>query len=507
MRDLADGSVAVVSGASNYPGIAPFGPPEAYPEFVITPRDLDPSNRVYPMVRQALHLLGLDAARFGIPAWNPLGEIISPGHRVLLKPNWVLHFNAGGGPLEAVVTHAAVLRPVVDYVLLALKGRGELIIGDAPQMNCDLSELFRRNGMRDLIPYLQEACGNAGVKLSIQDFRLEQTTYRAAIVWKRKRLRERDNSTVPVILGKESFMEGIDVTRLYGADYGRAHTVRAHLGNRHEYRIAAEVLSSDVIISLPKLKVHSKVGTTLNIKNMVGTNTDKNHLAHYRVGPPSRGGDELSRAHWLDMTERTLSDTLLGHYWALGKYPFLLWKGFRAVLAQFQKPSTAPFSFGNWHGNDTAWRMALDLNRVVLTADKEGQFSRKPLRGYFSLIDGIVAGQGNGPLHPEPYPCGVVLAGFNPVAVDWVATWLMGLDPRRMKMYTNAVTQMRGWVLDFSIERCRVVSNVPAWEHLLSSTEPIFRFEPAPGWRGTIERHPTPVEPLETIAAADPLGQ
>src|SRR5258708_29392564 len=122
--------------------MAPFGPPEVYPEFAITPRDLDPSNRVYSMVRQALHLLGLDAARFGIPAWNPLGEIISPGHRVLLKPNWVLHFNAGGGPLEAVVTHAAVLRPVVDYVLLALKGWGDIIIVDVTPVYNDPSDLF-----------------------------------------------------------------------------------------------------------------------------------------------------------------------------------------------------------------------------------------------------------------------------------------------------------------------------------------------------------------------------
>lgn len=54
------------------------------------------------------------------------------------------------------------------------------------------------------------------------------------------------------------------------------------------------MLASDVIISVPKLKVHRKVGTTLNFKNMVGINTDKNHLAHYRIGAPAQGGDEFN---------------------------------------------------------------------------------------------------------------------------------------------------------------------------------------------------------------------
>src|SRR5436853_340924 len=49
------------------------------------------------MVRESLHLLRLDEANYGTAAWNPLGELISPGNRVLIKPNFVLHFNAGAG--------------------------------------------------------------------------------------------------------------------------------------------------------------------------------------------------------------------------------------------------------------------------------------------------------------------------------------------------------------------------------------------------------------------------
>jgi hypothetical protein len=39
---------------------------------------------------------------------------------VLIKPNLVLDFNAKGHSLEAIVTHAAVLRPIIDYVLRLL---------------------------------------------------------------------------------------------------------------------------------------------------------------------------------------------------------------------------------------------------------------------------------------------------------------------------------------------------------------------------------------------------
>jgi len=40
------------------------------------------------------------------------------------------------------------------------------------------------------------------------------------------------------------------------------------------------------LYSIPKMKVHGKVGVTLNLKGLVGVNTDKNYLIHYRVGTP-----------------------------------------------------------------------------------------------------------------------------------------------------------------------------------------------------------------------------
>jgi uncharacterized protein (DUF362 family) len=502
---LSDLNVALVSGASRYPAEAPFDAPEAYAEYPHRGGRVDASNAVYPMVREAFRLLGMDGPNFGRPTWNPLGRLISRGQRVLIKPNFVLHFNAGGGPLEAVVTHPSVIRAVADYVMIALQGEGEIIVGDAPQMNCDLAALYGRSGMDGLAAFLSEACAARGIKFSALDFRQEQTFYRYGIVWKRKPL---DGAAPPVrvSVGRDSFMEAVDSTRLYGADYCRSQTVTAHQNHQHEYVIAHAALASDVIISVPKLKVHRKVGTTLNLKNMVGINADKNHLAHYRTGSPREGGDEFAEPRWEDRAERRLTDLLLGTNWQAGKYPFLIWRAFRKVYDRVSGAGARQAAtYGNWHGNDTAWRMVLDLNRILMFADREGRLRREPQRRYFSVIDGVVGGEGEGPLHPDAYQSGVLLAGLNPLAVDWVGTRLMGFDPARIALYRNAVEQMRDWIPDFEVERCRVLTNAREWQNVLERDEAIFKFRAPRGWRGTVERYELADAPI-VEPAAGPAG-
>lgn len=484
--------VAISAGIDGYPEVPPFHPAEAFPEYPFGASMSAPANPVYSGVRECLRMLGLDGPNFGTPAWNPLGAFINPGQTVLIKPNFVLHRNAGGGPLEAVITHGSVIRAIADYVFIALNGRGRLIIGDAPQMNCDLELLFARNGMKGVADFISSTFPPRGVEVSIKDFREERTVYRYGIVWNRITLDQDPAHTIPVVLGRESRMDGIDVSRLYGADYDRRVTVAAHQAHQHQYRVAADVLNSDVVISVPKLKVHSKVGTTLNIKNLVGINRDKNHLAHYRIGPPSQGGDEVAKARWDETVDRWLSDRLLGYFWAFGKYPFLGWRAFRKLANRLFPPPQPVHSYGNWHGNDTAWRMALDLNRILLTADSKGRVHPAPVRTFFSIIDGVIGGEGNGPLHPHAHPAGVLVSGFNPVTVDWYATRLMGLDPERVPMYRNAVQQMGEWVGNYDVNSATIVSNEPSFAAAIrsgSTLGPIFRFRTPPGWVGTMERY------------------
>ena len=98
----------------SYQGLAPpFDPEAAYPELRPLlgeqPR-LAASNRVYAAVRLSLMALGLDTQRFGTPDWNPLGELVPRGGSVVLKPNFIRHWNpCPEGTTDSLITHGAVL--------------------------------------------------------------------------------------------------------------------------------------------------------------------------------------------------------------------------------------------------------------------------------------------------------------------------------------------------------------------------------------------------------------
>lgn len=479
--------VAIAKGAAFYPARAPFHPPQLYPEFALAAQITDSHNGVYPMVREGLRLLGLDAAHFDSPSWNPLSELIHPGDTVLLKPNFVLDRNLGGGLPEAVTTHPSVLRAVADYVLLALQGRGKLIIGDAPQIDCRWDDLISQNGMDVLLAWLREH--SRGVKVELIDFRNEQASLVHNVVWKRIPLREKTRAGIAVHLGSESAMDELDPARLYGADYDRRVTVAAHKAHLHEYVVAPEVLEANVVISLPKLKTHSKVGTTLNLKNMVGINVDKNHLPHFRVGSPKHGGDELPESGWDARLDRWCCDVLMSRPWRAkaGKYAYVGWRAVRSMLRRVGAVRTPKWAAGNWHGNDTAWRMAVDLNRVLLFADRDGRIHGSPQRRYLSVIDGVIAGEREGPLHPEAYSARAIICGCNPVAVDWIATQAMGFDPLRIPLYQNALEKMKEWLPLWDASKSEIRSNYVPWEQALSEGFAIFDFKPPRGWRGHIE--------------------
>jgi uncharacterized protein (DUF362 family) len=51
------------------------------------------------------------------------------------------------------------------------------------------------------------------------------------------------------------------------------------------------------------------------------------------------------------------------------------------------------------------------------------------IRPHFTITDGIVAMEGNGPISGEPVPVGALIIGDDPVAADVVAASIMGFDP------------------------------------------------------------------------------
>src|SRR2546422_1745450 len=122
---MSEYSVAIIKQSRTaYAHEAPFHPPQIFPE---TPfdTDVDPANETYASVRELFRLLKYDLPNFGTGAWNPLGWLVKPGETVFLKPNMLAESHYYNDEWEYVITHGSVIRSVVDYVFIALQGKGK----------------------------------------------------------------------------------------------------------------------------------------------------------------------------------------------------------------------------------------------------------------------------------------------------------------------------------------------------------------------------------------------
>ena len=96
------------------------------------------------------------------------------------------------------------------------------------------------------------------------------------------------------------------------------------------------------------------------------------------------------------------------------------WTG--ATLSMKNLFGVVPGGVYGWPKNVLHWA---GINQCI--ADLHSVFPRA-----FSIVDGIVGMEGNGPIQGTPRPAGVVIAGADPVAVDATCCRIMGLDPRHI---------------------------------------------------------------------------
>jgi hypothetical protein len=269
--------------------------------------------------------------------------------------------------------------------------------------------------------------------------------------------------------------------KLYGASYDMAETNDRHTGKRHEYLLCRTPMEADVLINLPKLKTHKKVGVTCALKNLVGINANKNWLPHHTEGTPVDGGDQFPAAtfktrlehNWMGTAKRWLKNRR-----GMSRLFVPVKKAARLFFGDTQKVVRS----GNWHGNDTCWRMVLDLNKCLFFFDGAGKRRTKPLR-YLAVVDGIIGGEGNGPMAPDAKVCGVILAGTHPVAVDCVAAEIMGFEWQKLPLLKNAFQIRELPLTSFPPEQIQVVSNKNEWNKRLVeiNSEDTFHFRPKCG--------------------------
>lgn len=435
---------------ARYPAGHSYGPCSDFSE-VTGARDGEPPSVPYAMVREALRAAGCDSARFGSTSWNPLGEFIRTGARAHVLPNFVMQrrgFEHDEHTFFGKVTHASVLQPVLDYAIKAAGSATLVSVGNAPVQGCNFDSIKREVGLEQLVSGYFAPRGQAP---SIVDLRGLRTTFTASGALLSRE--ETGEEYVAIDLGTESLLEplyeGGREPQFRVGDYPASATASFHSRGRHVYVLNKRVLDAAAVVSVPKLKTHEKVGITCVLKGTVGSIARKECLAHHRLGGKRSGGDEHAR-DWLAarMTSGLLeyvSDLPVSRYSnALRVVATTAFRAFR-ILA----PGTMG---GAWSGNDTAWRMALDIARVLRYATPDGVLAETPQREHIAFVDGIVSGEGNGPLHQQARDTGAIIFGADPCLVDWACVLVMGYDPRRIPLVREA----------FLLDRYPLTSNRPS---------------------------------------------
>ncbi|MBD3867992.1 MAG: DUF362 domain-containing protein [Acidobacteria bacterium] len=484
--------------APTYEGVtAPFLPGEPYPELqrFLNGR-VGPPNPVFAAVRDALRGLGLDEARFGTADWNPLSDLVKPGGAIVLKPNFIRHWNpmeGRGGTVQSVITHGAVVRAMADYAFLAAGPDGTVTVAEAPQMDCDYSRMAAINALQEIEASFREDTGRV---LRIIDMRREEVTFKDGVIVERVSLPGDPAGYRAVDLGEHSFFtgSGLDPDRFRGADYDSGPTAEHHKNGRNAYLLSETVLSADLVVNLPKLKTHKKTGVTLALKNMVGINGDKNWLPHHSLGSVNDGGDEFPETKFIDRL-RSRATEFARPLLAKGK-GLSFFRAARRMESAVR--GDAFIRSGNWYGNRTTWRMCCDLNRCLYYSDRDGLHldAPEPVRPVLTLIDGILAGEGEGPLAPVDVPLGAVIASSDPVAADLVAVRLMGFDETRLAKLLAPMEDESGPRITAVRSPADVVVGLVSGNGAtprqcnLDDIVCERRFRPHAGWVGHVERDP-----------------
>lgn len=469
----------------NYPSGKSHRPDTRYAEYIFG-EDIQEINFVYEGVRNAFHLMGYDDKNYGSPEWNPLGDIVRPGDNVLIKPNLVMHMNLGSGGTDCLYTQVSVVAAVVDYAIIAMRGKGKISIADAPMQNCDFDILSIESGYKELIEYYQRK--KLGITFELLDLR-------GVVAKESDGVLEHEYKTqvegVVVRLDKESEFASCsaeEVKKMRITNYDPEVLQSFHNQSTHCYVIAKPVLEADVVINMPKIKTHRKAGVTLSLKNMVGIIHRKECLPHHTLGDIAHGGDEYKYPNKLKELMASYIDKR-NHCQEIGdiksaKNLGIKIKILRKMIKLF---SIDPFSEGSWYGNKTISRTIIDLNKILFYADKSGNMQQSVQRRYLIVGDMVVAGEKNGPLCPEPKHIGAIAVAEDPLVFDIGIATLMGANLEKIPTLERARMNRKTYTIQqIDTNNIFFCSNVDAYNKKTPeqlSKEDLFHFQVIDEWK------------------------
>ena len=421
----------------SYPGFEyDFSPSKCYPEYPFSQETISPEfNGVYDLIRNGFVELGLDKEHYGTQYWNPLRKYIKEGDNVVLKPNMVSHQNLiQQNGMDCLITHPSIIRTVIDYILIALKGTGSIVVADSPVQSCDFDKLLIINRYKQLTEFYRKY----GIDIVFEDLR-------NCIVKKvngiYKKVDSNLNESVIVAMNDQSkfcTLTDAEIANLRITSYDPTQLLKYHSHAEHKYSISQRILNADVVINIPKVKTHKKAGVTLSLKNMVGIVTDKTCLPHHRMGSVYDGGDEYQNKSFLKQKASKLLDAA-NRLQSNEKYSLSRLLALLGILCN-KLGSCMSNDFiteGNWCGNDTIWRMVHDLNLIVRYADSNGQLHAKSQRRILNIADMVILGEGEGPLKPSPRYAGIIAIGEDSVSLDYMLCQIMGVNIRKIPILAH----------------------------------------------------------------------
>ena len=389
----------------------------------------------------------------GDPETAAMLRTADPDRLVVVKPNWIQESHEYRPDVwEPVITHPRILLPIVETLAAYMQGRGTICICDAPHTYADFSAIVARGKLANGIEALLARW--PALRIELLDLRRETWLRKEEVIVERCPNPGDPRGYVQLDLSRDSLFYGHRGEGSYfGADYDSTVVNSHHCGTVQEYLLAGSPMACDLFINVPKLKTHKKTGITCALKNLVGINGDKDWLPHHTEGAPSRDGDEFPAPSFSHFIEGCLKRAGRRSALAIPGLGTWAYRKARNVGKMALGDSGKVVRNGNWSGNDTCWRMALDLNRCLLYGNRDGSWREAGTgKRYLAIVDGILAGEGDGPLCPEPVRSGVLASGADPAALDAVAACLMGFPIETLPMVTRAFDKHRWPITDRQVD-------------------------------------------------------
>ena len=356
-----------------------------------------------------------------------LSSKLIEGQSILIKPNWVRQ-ELKESDYICLRTNDNLLLCVVEELLTM--NPSKILIADAPIQGCSWNKMITQ----EFLEKVESLALKYDIPVSIKDFR--RTIYDKANNSVERDLKPISNYVI-FDLGEDSYLEPITTenNKFRVTCYNPDRMAKVHHKGMHKYCVAKDVFDYDIVITMPKLKTHRMAGITNSLKLLVGINGDKDYLPHHRIGSVSEGGDNYKNKNILRTIANSLIDagnrrrgTTLGRLLGLGG----------VVLWRVSRPDMSTLANAGWYGNDTIWRTVLDLNTIALYGDSEGRIHKEQQRHLYTIMDGIIGGQGEGPLFPDPSPLGILAMSDNPYLMDVVAGHLYHLKIEKIPLLKEA---------------------------------------------------------------------